>query len=120
MYSSPLTYSYASINNPTHIPSKAYNDLWSLGSIILLDDIPTIGPTKAYPPPIPIKNNSCNCPIERNNNYGLIVGNLIASTLGSFLTFIMLFYKFYYKKKFPKRKPITNNYNFGTQYNSDF
>ena len=124
MYSIPTTYyyTYAIINNnkPINEPSKMYSNIFTFGSLMPLNDIPTAIPFQIYPPPIPTKNNSCECFLERNNNYNLIVATLVTSTLGTFFIFILVVYKFYYKKKYPKRRPLTNNPNFGTIYNSNF
>ena len=126
MYSTKTTYyyTYASINNdnnkPTNNPSKIYSNILTFGSLIQLNDIPTANPFQIYPPAIPKINETCNCHIERNNNYNLIVATLVTSTIGTFFIFILMVYKFYYKKKYPKRRPLTNNPNFGTIYNSNF
>lgn len=63
-------------------------------------------------PPIP------NLNLERINN-NLLVANLVMTTISTFILLFISFYKFHYKKKH-KKKYLTNNYSFGTQYNSDF
>ncbi len=111
-------YTYASINNNN--PINIYSYARTYGSLINLNDIPSKTPFKLYSPPIPLKNNTYDCLINKNNNYNLIVATLVTSTLGTFFIFILMVYKFYYKKKYPKRRPLTNNPNFGTIYNSNF
>ena len=116
-------YTYASINNnnkPTNNPLNIYSYVGTYASILTYNNVPTALPFQIYPPPIPPKNNSCECFLERNNNYNIMVATLVTSTLGTFFIFILMVYKFYYKKKYPKRRPLTNNPNFGTIYNSNF
>ena len=125
MFSYSYLYTYASYKNyvtenfikPTYKPHNSYN----LGSIIILDDYPTLEPTEyvTMSPPLPpptlrIENNTCICKIERiNDDKILIVATSITSSLCAVLFITLIWYRFIFKKNLLKWYKDDANFGFG-------
>jgi hypothetical protein len=116
MHSYSNLYTFASYKNSVTVnfikpTTKPYNSL--------TDDYPSLEPTEypilePPPPPLRIKNNTCICKIERNNDDKiLIIATSITSSLCAVLFITLIWYRFIFKRNLLKWNKDNENFGFG-------
>lgn len=125
MFSFPYTYATQSYKNsygnivlfndePTVRPTYKY-EIYSQHNYFTQEPtealIPTPFPTKYIQPELPIKNFTCICEFNNNENIKLIIAASVSSTLCFILFGILFWYRFIFKKQLFKWQ--TNEVNFG-------